>query len=124
MNQEPTPKSRTHLDLRPRKRTRLSPFLPVATAVLQHPLLGPCAALVHGYVWSFHKSGKGCYASIDTIALETGLSKATVKRAIHELEEHGFLEASRRQRSSGADTTNAYFACLPGDDEDEWGGSK
>ena len=49
-----------------------------------------------------------CWPAIRTIALELGLSRSTVKRALHDLERHGYLKKASRQRANGSSTSNLY----------------
>ena len=42
-----------------------------------------------------------CYPAIGTIARELHLSVSTVKRAIHDLEENGFIRKKQRWRENG-----------------------
>ncbi len=42
-----------------------------------------------------------CYPAIGTIARELHLSVSTVKRAIHDLEENGFISKKQRWRENG-----------------------
>ena len=51
--------------------------------------------------------GRG-WPAIRTIALELGLSRSTVKRALHDLERHGYLKKASRQRANGSSTSNLY----------------
>jgi DNA-binding MarR family transcriptional regulator len=46
------------------------------------------------------KDGK-CFPAIGTIARELKLSKSTVKRAIQDLEQAGYLETKQRWRENG-----------------------
>ena len=36
------------------------------------------------------------------------LSRSTVKRALHDLERHGYLKKAYRQRANGSSTSNLY----------------
>ena len=42
-----------------------------------------------------------CYPAIGTIARELSLSSSTVKRAIRDLEKHGFIRKKQRWRENG-----------------------
>lgn len=42
-----------------------------------------------------------CYPAIGTIARELHLSVSTVKRAIHDLEENGYIRKTQRWRENG-----------------------
>lgn len=49
-----------------------------------------------------------CWPGIKTIARELQLSVSTVKRALNDLEQHGYLEKTARLRSNGGTTSNLY----------------
>lgn len=49
-----------------------------------------------------------CWPSIKTIAADLHLSRSTVKRALGELEQHGYLERLPRYRPNGSSTSNLY----------------
>ena len=49
-----------------------------------------------------------CWPGINTIASDMKLSRSTVKRALHDLEQHGYLEKTPRHRSNGSSTSNLY----------------
>lgn len=51
------------------------------------------------------KSARPC---LDTIAKDTGLSRATVKRGLNSLCDNGFLQKERRTNERGADKSNVY----------------
>ena len=51
--------------------------------------------------------GESWYA-IGTIAADLALSRSTVKRALHDLERHGYLKKASRQRANGSSTSNLY----------------
>ena len=53
------------------------------------------------------KDGK-CWPAIKTIAKELGLSSSTVKRALNELVQRGYLTKAARYRSNGSHTSNLY----------------
>lgn len=54
-----------------------------------------------------NKEGQ-CWPGIKTIARELGLSVSTVKRALHDLEQRGYLEKTARLRENGGATSNLY----------------
>jgi len=56
---------------------------------------------------------KKCFPSIPTIASHTGLSQSTVRRAIRDLTQEGFLTVVERQRKNGADSSNLYYLRVP-----------
>ena len=49
-----------------------------------------------------------CWPGIKTIASDMKLSRSTVKRALHDLERHGYLKKASRQRANGSSTSNLY----------------
>ena len=49
-----------------------------------------------------------CYPAINTIAKDLNLSRSTVKRAIHDLEQHGYLEKTQRYRKNGGKSSLLY----------------
>ena len=53
--------------------------------------------------------GEGkCWPAIKTIAADLKLSRSTVKRAITDLEQYGYLEKKHRYRENGSYTSNLY----------------
>lgn len=54
------------------------------------------------------KEGK-CFPSIKTIANDLDLSTSTVKRALRELESHGYIKKIARYRENKGNTSNLYF---------------
>ena len=49
-----------------------------------------------------------CWPGIKTIASDLGLSRSTVKRALNELVQRGYLTKVARYRSNGSHTSNLY----------------
>ena len=66
------------------------------------------AKSVYMYLKDRADSEGRCWPAIRTIALELGLSRSTVKRALHDLERHGYLKKASRQRANGSSTSNLY----------------
>lgn len=60
------------------------------------------------YLKSMSASKGECWPGIKTIAADLGLSKSTVKRAIADLERHGYIEKEHRHRDNGSFTSNLY----------------
>ena len=56
-----------------------------------------------------------CFPSIATLAQKTSQSERTIQRHISDFEKRGLLEKERRNRDSGADSSNRYFLNLEGD---------
>lgn len=54
------------------------------------------------------REGK-CFPSINTIASDLELSTSTVKRALRELESHGYIKKVARFRENKGNTSNMYF---------------
>lgn len=51
-----------------------------------------------------------CWPAISTMAKELKMSESTIRRALRDLVREGFLKIEKRQRASGADSSNRY--CL------------
>lgn len=49
-----------------------------------------------------------CWPGVKTIALDLGLSRSTVKRALKELESTGWIQKQPRCRENGSSTSNLY----------------
>ena len=49
-----------------------------------------------------------CWPGINTIAAELNCSRSTVKRALHDLEKHGYMRRLPRYRESGSRSSNLY----------------
>ena len=49
-----------------------------------------------------------CWPGIKTIAGDLKLSRSTVKRALDDLEQNGYLERTHRFRENGSHTSNLY----------------
>lgn len=60
------------------------------------------------YLKSMSASKGECWPGIKTIAADLSLSKSTVKRAIADLEAHGYIEREHRYRDNGSFTSNLY----------------
>ena len=60
------------------------------------------------YLKSMSASKGECWPGITTIAAALSLSKSTVKRAIRDLERHGYIEKETRHRDNGSFTSNLY----------------
>lgn len=53
-------------------------------------------------------SAGSCWPGIKTIARDMNLSRSTVKRALADLERHGYLAKLPRYRPNGSNTSNLY----------------
>lgn len=50
-----------------------------------------------------------CWPAIPTMARELKVSESTIRRALRDLVQEGFLKVEERQRESGADSSNMYW---------------
>ena len=53
-------------------------------------------------------SAGSCWPGIKTIAKDLNLSRSPVKRALADLEQHGYLAKLPRYRPNGSNTSNLY----------------
>ena len=77
------------------------------------PLLGEgrrhnCAVMPYMYLRDRSDAEGKCWPGIKTIASDMKLSRSTVKRALHDLEQHGYLQKDSRHRPNGSSTSNLY----------------
>lgn len=49
-----------------------------------------------------------CWPAIPTMARELKMSESTIRRALRDLVQKGFLVVEERQRENGADSSNKY----------------
>ena len=85
-----------------------------------HSDLKPRARLVlNCLIMHANKDGE-CFPSIKTIAAECGYGVSTVKRALNDLCEAGYLQKQARfdERKKGGQTSNLYTLILTSDSED------
>jgi DNA-binding MarR family transcriptional regulator len=66
------------------------------------------AKVVYMYLRDHADAEGKCWPGIKTIATDLNLSRSTVKRAINDLEKHGYLEKKHRFRENGSYTSNLY----------------
>ena len=66
------------------------------------------ARAVYMYLKDRADSNGTCWPGINTIAVELGLSRSTVKRALAELCREELIAKLPRQRSNGGCTSNLY----------------
>ena len=66
------------------------------------------AKSVYMYLKDRADSEGRCWTAIKTIALELGLSRSTVKRALDDLVRAGLLRKDPRWRENGSYTSNLY----------------
>ena len=75
---------------------------------IYHSDLSHRARAVYMYLKDHADSEGRCRPGIRTIAAELGLSRSTVKRALHDLEQRGYLKKASRHRPNGSSTSNLY----------------
>lgn len=66
------------------------------------------ARVVYMYLCDRADSEGKCWPGIKTIASDMRLSRSTVKRALTDLEQHGYLQKIPRYRDNGSSTSNLY----------------
>ena len=67
------------------------------------------AKAVYMYLRDRMNGQRQCWPGIRRIAGDLRLSRSTVKRALSELEQSGYLRRERRSRGNGGDTSNLYI---------------
>jgi len=62
------------------------------------------------YMYLKDRSGStgSCWPGVKTMAKDLNLSRSTVKRALTDLEQHGYLAKLPRYRPNGSNTSNLY----------------
>ena len=50
-----------------------------------------------------------CWPGINTIAKDLAISRSTVKRALQDLVQHGYLKKELRYRKNGSSSSNRYL---------------
>ena len=63
---------------------------------------------VYLYLRDRADSSGSCWPGLKTIAADLSLSRSTVKRALNELVQRGYLTKVARYRSNGSHTSNLY----------------
>lgn len=66
------------------------------------------AKAVYMYLRDRSNRNGQCWPGIKTIARDLQYSTSTVKRALHDLEQHGYLKKEIRLRDNGGNTSNLY----------------
>jgi len=66
------------------------------------------AKMVYLYLYDRADKDGYCFPGINTIARDLSISRSTVKRAIHDLEQHGWLERTQRYRENGGKSSMLY----------------
>lgn len=71
-------------------------------------LLTPRAISVYMYLCDRADKNGSCWPGIKTIAKDLNICRSTVKRALHDLEQRGYLVKQSRYRPNGSNTSNLY----------------
>lgn len=71
--------------------------------------LPPRACSVYLYLFQRCYNKESCFPAIKTIASDMSLSRSTVKRALTDLENSGFILKQRRFRENGGNSSNEYI---------------
>lgn len=66
------------------------------------------AVAVYMYLSDRTNRSGTCWPGINTIAKDLNLSRSTVKRALNDLVQHGYLRKDFRYRENGGKTSNLY----------------
>ena len=66
------------------------------------------AKTVYMYLRDRSDKERKCWPGINTIAAELNCSRSTIKRALHDLEKHGYMRRLPRYRESGSRSSNLY----------------
>ena len=67
------------------------------------------AKAVYMYLQDRMDTERKCWPGIRRIAADLRLSRTTVKRALRELEQSGYLRRKQRIRENGGSTSNLYI---------------
>lgn len=71
-------------------------------------LLSARAKSVYMYLCDRSDNERKCWPGIKRISLDLHMSRSTVKRAIADLERHGYLHRAPRYRDNGSRSSNLY----------------
>lgn len=71
--------------------------------------LPPRATTVFLYLYQRCNKEDACFPAIKTICKDTHLSRSTVKRAINDLTDAGFILKEQRYRENGGKSSNLYY---------------
>ena len=66
------------------------------------------AILVWQYLCNRENAHHQCWPSINRMASDLHIGRSTVKRALHDLTEAGWITAELRHRPDGSDTSRLY----------------
>lgn len=67
------------------------------------------ARSVYIYLCDRSNNDGSCWPGLKTIASDLNLSRSTVKRAIKDLEQRGYVEKKPRYRENGSNSSNLYI---------------
>ncbi|MEA5011095.1 MAG: helix-turn-helix domain-containing protein [Angelakisella sp.] len=67
------------------------------------------AKTVYMYLKDRSNADGECWPAIKTIARDTSMSVSTVKRALADLMQKGFLRKERRYRENGGNSSNKFY---------------
>ena len=67
------------------------------------------AKVVYMYLHDRADAEGKCWPGIKRIASDLNLTRSTVKRALADLAQHGYLKKLPRYRANGSHTSNLYF---------------
>lgn len=76
-----------------------SGFIAAPEEIIQNPSLGPLAALLYGRIWRYCQGGGHCFASVETLADECGVSPRTISRWVSTLADEGYITVQSGKRS-------------------------
>ena len=76
--------------------------------IYQDKELPPRARMVYMYLKDRAGKDNQCWPAIRTIARDLKLSRSTVKRALHDLQQTGRIVKTARKRGNGSCTSNSY----------------
>lgn len=71
-------------------------------------LLPSRAKAVYMYLRDRSDKERKCWPGINSIAADLNLSRSTVKRALNDLERHGYIKRLPRHRANGSRSSNLY----------------
>ncbi len=69
----------------------------------------PRACAVYLYLYQRCYDKEFCFPAISTICSDIKLSRSTVKRALNDLVNAGFVVKGRRYRPNGGNSSNIYY---------------
>ena len=72
------------------------------------------AKLVYLYLYDRKNKDNVTWPGLNTIARELSISRSTVKRAIHDLEQANLVRKESHYRQNGSPTSNRYYLIAQG----------